>query len=51
MKNILQNHSNQNPFQVRVKQGNTETVTTQCESVTQGSNIGGEEERARLDEL
>merc|ERR1711936_726413 len=36
---------------VRVKQGNTETVTTQCESVTQGSNIGGEEGRARLDEL
>ena len=39
-------------LQVRIKQGNTETVTTQCESVSQGSSIGAEEEgRARLDEL
>lgn len=38
-------------LQVRIKQGNTETVTTQCESVTQGSSIGEEEARARLDEL
>merc|ERR1712107_812920 len=37
---------------VKVKSGNTETVTTQCESMTHGrSSIGGEEGRARLDEL